>query len=85
MGYWYQDTTNSTIGHTAAWGYDSLDRLSSATVAPLQQNGPESYTQNFSYDRYGNGDCSGSGTCTAPIYNAGNQVSSWAAQAATDQ
>ena len=44
-------TIGSATGFTATqtYGYDSLNRLSSA-----QENNGSSWTQNFSYDRYGN-------------------------------
>ena len=57
MGYWYQDNINpTTMSHAATYGYDSLNRLTSAVAT-----GNATYNQSFSLDRYGNMQCSGCG------------------------
>jgi len=75
-----QTLTVPTIGGAAGfmatqtYGYDSLNRLSSA-----QENGGSSWTQNFTYDRYGNRNF-GTGTILPaqltpsnnPVINTGN-------------
>jgi hypothetical protein len=39
-GYWYHDNVNSTLSHTAAYGYDSLNRLISHKRCIVCETGP---------------------------------------------
>ena len=32
MGYYFQDTTNASLGYSATYGYDSLDRVTRAVA-----------------------------------------------------
>src|SRR5207244_392545 len=48
MGYWYQDTSYSSLSHTMTYGYDSLNRLTSAVGTGVTLN------QTYTYDRFGN-------------------------------
>jgi len=78
-GYWYQDSVNS-YSHTAAYTYDSLNRLTAAMATP-SGSGTISYNLNFNnYDRYGNMTCvtnaQTNGPCPSLAYNtASNQIS----------
>ncbi len=74
MGYLYQDNVNSSLGHTATYAYDSLNRLSTAVAMG------NSYNLTFSYDRYGNMTCaingSTQGLCPQYSFNQStNQIS----------
>ncbi len=69
-------TIGGATGFTATqtYGYDSLNRLSSA-----QENGGASWSQNFTYDRYGNRNFGSATTLPTqltpannPVINAGN-------------
>jgi RHS repeat-associated protein len=64
-GYFYQDSMNA-LGHAATYGYDPVNRLISAGAT-----GNSVYSQTFTYDAYGNLNCSPSGPgCVALTYNA---------------
>ena len=52
MGYYYQDTTNPSLGHAATYGYDSLNRLTSAVAT-----GSSTYNLTFAVGRYANMTC----------------------------
>jgi RHS repeat-associated protein len=59
MGYWYSDNINSSQSHTAAYGYDNLNRLATAEADDLSiyHNclwGVSSTPANNGYDRWGN-------------------------------
>src|SRR5208337_5462099 len=76
MGYWYQDSVNSSFSHTATYGQDGVNRLSTATAT-----GNSTYNLAFSYDAYGNMACvqngSTNGPCPQWTYNTStNQLSS---------
>jgi RHS repeat-associated protein len=74
MGYFYQDTSNPSLGHTATFTYDNVNRLATAV-----STGGLAYNQSYGigsggYDQYGNGGCkSGStGLCTSIGFNSSN-------------
>ena len=76
MGYWYQDSVNSSFSHTATYGPDGVNRLSTATAT-----GNSTYNLTFKYDAYGNMACVQSGSTNGPCpqwtYNTStNQLSS---------
>jgi RHS repeat-associated protein len=70
MGHYYQDGKYPTWGHTLAYTYDSLNRLSSALAKDLSS--ATLWNPTFSYDRWGNMSCSGSGLCTSVSYSTAN-------------
>jgi len=39
MGYYYQDTVNTSLGHTVSNTYDYLNRLASSSATPSQTGG----------------------------------------------
>jgi len=51
-GHYFQDTTNPTLGHTVAYSYDHMNRLTTSAAA-----GSATHNLTFSYDRYGNMTC----------------------------
>ena len=68
MGYFFQDTTYPSLGHTATHTYDSLNRLLTSVAT-----GSSTYNLTFSYDRYGNMTCTGgTGLCTSMTYDTTN-------------
>ncbi len=71
VGYYYEDSVNSSFSHTASYAYDALDRLTSA-VAPDNPT----YNLTFSYDRYGNMSCTQNqqtqGLCPQYSFNSAN-------------
>jgi RHS repeat-associated protein len=72
-GYFYSDTMNSGLSHSAIYGYDAVNRLTSAAAT-----GNYTYSQAFTFDAFGNMACSGSGPgCVAPTYNSANNQSSY--------
>jgi len=52
MGHYFQDTTNPSLGHTATYAYDTVNRLASSVAT-----GSSTHNLTFSYDRYGNMTC----------------------------
>ena len=72
MGYWYQDSISS-LGHTASYTYDPLNRLATAVAT-----GSSTYNLTFSYDRYGNMACVTNGQTNGPCpnftFNTNNQI-----------
>jgi YD repeat-containing protein len=67
-GYYYNDNVNTGLSHKASYSYDTLNRLASATAT-----GSSTYSQTFSYDQYGNMDCTASPAeprCLALTYSA---------------
>ncbi len=70
MGYWYQDGALSTASHKLSYSYDSLNRLGTAVATDLSDN--TLWSQTYTYDRWGNMSCSGTGLCTSMSYNASN-------------
>jgi RHS repeat-associated protein len=72
-GYFYQDSVNSGLNHKAAYSYDGVNRLISAAAT-----GNSTYSQAFSYDAYGNLNCTPAGPgCVALTYNtATNRITS---------
>jgi RHS repeat-associated protein len=74
MGYFYQDSVSSSLGHTASFTYDGVNRLSTAAAT-----GNSTYNLTFSYDPYGNVTCTTNGQtqgyCPNWAFNAGtNQL-----------
>jgi RHS repeat-associated protein len=78
MGYFYQDTANPSLGHSATYGYDSLSRLTSGVAT-----GNNTYNLTFVYNndgsgRYGNMACqtnsSTNGPCPNWTFNGNNQI-----------
>src|SRR5271157_1797468 len=87
MGYWYQDSVNSSFGHTASYGYDGVNRLNAACTLSGSQcatSGSNVYNLACAYDQFGNmhatggvGGGSAIGYCPAWAYNnSTNQLSS---------
>ncbi len=75
MGYYYQDTTNPSLGHTANYSYDQLNRLMTAAATPLP-GGSLAYNLAFydpstgsGYDRYGNMTCVTNASTNGPCPN----------------
>jgi RHS repeat-associated protein len=52
VGNFFQDTSNSSQGHTASYSYDNLSRLTTSVAT-----GSATHNLTFSYDRYGNMTC----------------------------
>ncbi|MGD0007084.1 MAG: RHS repeat-associated core domain-containing protein [Terriglobia bacterium] len=79
MGYWYEDSVNSSFSHTASYTYDGVNRLSSACTLSGSQcatSGSNVYNLAFAYDQFGNMHCTGGvgggsaiGYCPAWTYN----------------
>ena len=67
MGYQYLDSSRPSSSHTATYTYDSLNRLWGATASTF-------WSQTYTYDRWGNMTCSGTGLCTSMGYNSNNQL-----------
>lgn len=66
----FNDTTNSSQAHTATYAYDAVNRLGSAVAKNLSLT--TLWSQTYSYDRWGNMSCSGSGLCTSMTYSSSN-------------
>ncbi len=77
VGYFYQDTTNPSLGHTASYTYDYLNRLTSSVATPSQSGGA-AHNLTFSEDRYGNMSCVTNASTTGPCPN-------WSFNTATNQ
>ena len=79
-GMWYQDNANSSYSYSAAFGYDSVNRLSSAiATGNSTYNLSYNYTGDGSTGQFGNVRCTSSGypfaTCPNYTYNvANNQI-----------
>jgi RHS repeat-associated protein len=82
MGYWYQDSVNSSFSHTATYTYDTVNRLMTAVAAPIPL-GTYGYNLTFSYKtpdnstgQYGNMSCVTNaqtvGYCLNLSFNAAN-------------
>ena len=71
MGYFYQDSVNTSLGHTATQTFDSLNRLTNSVAT-----GSLTHNLTFGYDRYGNMTCvvngQTNGPCPTYSYNASN-------------
>ena len=80
-GFWYQDNVNPSFSHTEAYGYDGVNRLTSAAAT-----GNSLYNLAYSYDRYGNPNCvlngNTNGPCAQFAYNAANQITGYGYDAA---
>lgn len=76
-GYFYQDTTNPSLGHTASYQYDPLSRLTSAVAT-----GSSTYNLAFTYDRWGNMSCPAAGSgCPQLSYDTNtNRVTKYVSQ-----
>src|SRR5438128_1636524 len=73
-GYWHNDSVNTGVADTMTDTYDSLNRLGTAVAKNL--SGTTLWSQTFTYDRYGNMSCSGSGLCTMMSYDTSkNRIS----------
>jgi RHS repeat-associated protein len=64
MGHYFQDATNSSLGHTATLTYDNLNRLATSVAT-----GSSTHNLTFSYDRYGNMTCVTNGQTQGPCPN----------------
>ncbi len=71
--FWYLDGSRPASSHTETYTYDSLNRLWTAIA---QQGSTTFWSQTYTYDRYGNMTCSGTGACTSMGYNSNNQLTS---------
>ncbi len=73
MGHFFQDTTNPSLGHTATYTYDSLNRLGTSVAT-----GSITHNLTFSYDRFGNMACTTNGSTNGPCpnwtFNTNNQI-----------
>ncbi|MGH9396345.1 MAG: RHS repeat domain-containing protein, partial [Terriglobia bacterium] len=71
MGIFDQDNVNGSLSHTETYGYDVLNRLSTAVAT-----GSSTYNLTFIYDRYGNMACQVNGQtqglCPAYSFNQAN-------------
>ena len=70
--YWYLDNSRPASSHTEWNTYDNVNRLGTAVAKDLSNN--VFWSQTYSYDRYGNMTCSGSGLCTSMGYNGNNRM-----------
>ncbi len=61
VGNFFQDTTNPSLGHTASYDYDTLNRLTNSVAT-----GSATHNLTFSYDRYGNMTCQTNGQTNGP-------------------
>jgi len=73
MGYWYQDSVNSSFSHTASYTYDGVKRLATAVAT-----GNATYNLTFKYDAYGNMTCVTNAQTNGPCPN-------WAYNTSTNQ
>ena len=65
-GYYYGDSVNTGLTHTASYGYDHVNRLTGAAAT-----GSVAYSQSFSFDAYGNLNCAPAGPgCVGFTFNA---------------
>ncbi len=64
MGHFFQDTTNSSLGHTATYTYDNTNRLTTSVAT-----GSSTHNLTFSYDRYGNMSCVTNAQTNGPCPN----------------
>lgn len=64
FGYYYQDSINSNLAHTAAFTYDPIGRLATAVAT-----GASTYNLTFGYDRYGNMACQTNQNTNGPCPN----------------
>ena len=70
MGYWYQDSVNTSYSHTAAYSYDDVNRLSTAVAT-----GNSTYNLSFGYKgdgsngQYGNMNCLTNAQTNGPCPN----------------
>jgi RHS repeat-associated protein len=83
LGYWYNDLANTSLSHTATFGYDGVNRLTSAfATGNSTYNLSFSYTQDGSTGNYGNMTCvvngSTNGLCPTYTFNpASNQITGY--------
>jgi RHS repeat-associated protein len=70
MAYWYNDGSRPVSSHTGTYSYDSLNRLWGAVAKDFSNN--TFWSQTYSYDRWGNMSCSGTGLCTSMSYSSSN-------------
>ena len=72
MGYWYDDNTNTSECHSAAYTYDTVNRLTGAVATPCP-SGTANYNLSFGYTadgssgQYGNMTCLTQGAPACPI------------------
>ena len=72
-GYWYNDGSRPGSSHTVTYGYDGVNRLSSAVAKDFSNN--TFWSDTFTNDPWGNVTCtSGAGGCTPAAYNSNNQM-----------
>lgn len=64
ISHYFQDTTNSSLGHTATYTYDNMHRLATSVAT-----GSSTHNLMFSYDRYGNMTCLTNGQTNGPCPN----------------
>jgi YD repeat-containing protein len=74
VGQFYSDTSNPSLGHTAAYTYDPTNRLTHSVAT-----GSATHNLTFAYDRFGNMTCvqnqQTNGVCPQfSIRSATNQV-----------
>ncbi len=69
-GYQYVDNSRPGSSHTATYTYDSLNRLYGAVAKDFSNN--TFWSQTYTYDRWGNMTCSGTGLCTSMTYSSSN-------------
>ena len=61
-GYYYKDNVNIGLNHVATYTYDGVNRLLTAAAT-----GNATYSQSFSYDAYGNVNCTPAGPRCVPL------------------
>jgi hypothetical protein len=83
-GFWYQDDLNTSFSHTASYGYDGVNRLSSAVATGNSTyNLAFSYTSDGTNGQYGNLSCT-AGSCKDLTFSAGtNQITAGGAYVPT--
>ena len=87
-GFWYQDNVNTTYNHIAAYGYDHVNRLTSAVATGNSTyNLTFSYTADGSNGQYGDMTCvvngQTNGLCPQYTFNAANnQITGYSYDAA---
>jgi RHS repeat-associated protein len=80
-GYLYQDNVNPSLGHSAVFDYDAVNRLTLAVADPLQQGGA-SYSYTFAYSGDGSSGQYGNMSCTP---NAGQCATDLTYSASTNR
>jgi YD repeat-containing protein len=77
MGYWYQDSVNTSFSHTATYTYDGVNRLATAAATGSSTyNLTFGYTGDGSNGQYGNLNCVTNAQTNGPCPNGSFSASS---------